>query len=66
MQTLADRLPVVNFYHLKTNSPQEDSLVNAPAASLVDINGDTRGDKLVYVQEEAQVDTVAHSLALLQ
>ena len=46
--------------------PQADSLVNAPAASLVDINGDTCGDKLVYVQEEALVDTVAHSLALLQ
>ena len=46
--------------------PQADSLVNAPAASLVDINGDTCGEKLVYVQEEALVDTVAHSLALLQ
>ena len=30
------------------------------------MNGDTRGDKLVYVQEEALVDTVAYSLALLQ
>ena len=30
------------------------------------LNGDLREDKLVYVQEEALVDTVAHSLALLQ
>ena len=47
------------------HSTQVESVFNGLADSLVEINGKTLEDKLLHVQEEALVDTVAYRIALL-
>ena len=46
--------------------PEAESLVDAIADSLADINVKTLGDKLVHVEAEELFDTMVYRLALLQ
>ena len=66
VKTLRDR-KTKRIENLKSwrHSTQVESVFNALADSLVEINGKTLEDKLLHVQEEALVDTVAYRIALL-
>ena len=47
-------------------SPEAESLVDAIADSLADINVKTLGDKLVHVEAEELFDTMVYRLEFLQ
>ena len=66
VKTLRDRKTkrIENLYSWR-HSTQVESVFNGLADSLVEINGKTLEDKLLHVQDEALVDTVAYRIALL-
>ena len=79
MDTLSDTLPKTEvetlcvtkarkIENLKSwrQSPEAESLVDAIADSLADINVKTLWDKLVHLQAEELFDTMVDKLALLQ
>ena len=48
------------------NSLQAESVVDALSDSLGEVNVKTLGEKVVHVEAEALVDTIANRLALVQ
>ena len=67
VETLCDR-KAGRIENLKScrQSPEAESLVDAIADNLADINIKTLGDKLVHVEAQELFDTMVHRLALLQ
>ena len=67
VKTLRDRKArrIENFESWR-QSPEAESLVDAIADSVADINVKTLGDKLGHVEAEELVDTMVHRLALVQ
>ena len=67
VETLCDRKAgTIENLQSWRQSPEAESLVDAIAESLADINIKTLGDKLVHVEAEELFDTMVHRLALLQ